>query len=445
MNSDGQIYRMKISTITGKLRSLMSTHRQRISRVFREAVVVAGGLLLTRLLAFLVSVIVARQAGAETFGEFTLFTTVFILASEIPNAFDTACIRFANSPDHKGLENEYLHMDLFAKFIYAALTGVIGWFVAPWLAQGVFEKPGATEAIRFAILSGGVFCIFTTLITSYQQKRNFLQLSLLRPLFNLFLIACVGGGILFGVAMTQQNLSYIYLIGAVLFAIIALVKMSGIIRVNQGDTKHLTRAYLSFGLLLLLSESVNLISARLDVFFIGAYLNYKELGLYGAALRISILMSVFSSMLTTVMLPRAASAGRDIASFRRYIGLAGIYAIVQVVAAIVIIVTMEQLIGLLFGLEYLVSSVAASWLVVQALFSSCTVPFQALIQCGGRPVHMFWVNGLKMLVNVLLLSLLIPIYKMNGAAVAVALSTLVTLLVSMAIVWRTCRPVDQMS
>lgn len=435
---------MKISTITGKLRSLVATHRQRILRVFREAVVVAGGLLATRLLAFLVSVIVARQAGAETFGEFTLFTTIFILASEIPNAFDTAYIRFANSPDHKGLENEYLHMDLFAKLVYAGIAGAIGWFVAPWLAQGVLEKPGATEAIRFAILSGGIFCVFTTLIASYQQRRKFVQLSVLRPLFNLFLIVCVGGVVLFGATITQQYISHIYLVGAVLFAIVALVKMSGIIRANKGETKKHFRSYLSFGLLLLLSESVNLISARLDVFFIGSYLNYKELGLYGIALRISILMSVFSAILTTVMLPRAASAREDIDSFRRYIGLAGLYAMVQVIVALLIIVTMERLIGLLFGAAYLPATEVASLLVLQALFSSCTVPFQALIQCGGRPVLMLWVNGLKMLVNILLLSLLIPIYKMNGAATAVALSTLVTLLVSMAIVRRTCRPVGQM-
>ena len=407
----------------------MASKRSGIVRATKEGAIVVMGLVATRLFAFLVSVLIARASGVESFGEYTLFITVFILASEIPNAFDVAFIRFANAEKTESSVDEFLFMDLFSIILNAVIISVIAYYFAPLIADTVFNKSDTDSVIRAGAISGSIYCIFTTMIASYQQQHKFVYVSILRPIFNLCVMICVAVHILSGFDFSQKNLSTVYIVLASLFAIISLLRFRNVLINNVYAIRRRSKKFLGLGLLLLLSAAINQISGRLDVFILASYLSYDDLGIYGIAVRVSVFISLFTAMLITVMLPRAPKARANVRALKKYLALSLFYVIGQSVVAIMLIIWMKEFISLVFGNTYVEAAVVASILVVQVLFTSCAVPFQALIQCGDNPRRILWVNLTKMVMSIVLLPIFIHYYGISGAATALVLVAFITLII----------------
>ncbi len=395
---------------------------RKYSTAFVDIILVTAGLLAERGFSFLTAIVVARAIGVEEFGEFTLFTTIFVLASEIPNGINTTFIRYANHSETREGVAQYLGISLLLKLCYAFLLSLIGWVFSAQIAEFLFHKPETVNLVRLAIISGGFYSIFGTLVGVYQQSRNFLVVSYLRPIFNILVFLMVLLLAAWYVKLSPIGVGWGYLFIAVFLSVVAMLTIYFKSEMKFTGMYAQVRNFIKHAAVLIGSSIINLTSGRLDVIFIASMLSMSDLGNYGAALRVAMVLSLFNGTFTTILLPRApgAQVARD--NMRKYLLGSFAYLAGFILLAIVVGLYVEEILGLAFGEEYKDAGLIALILIGRVGISCAGVPFQLLLQCSGRPSLFFSLTIVRMLLDILLLSTLIPAMGAAGAAMATSLS-----------------------
>lgn len=416
----------------------MSDISYKVKRALSRGFIVTSGLLMMRLAAFLTSIIIARLSGAETLGQYTLFLTVFILASEIPAAFDTAYLRSIDENSDSNTLSIYQLANLASKLIVLLVVSCIFWALTDVIAD-FLGKPSSGRIILMAVICGGLNSMYMLMAAIAQQRHDFSKVAILKPVFNALVVITVCY-----LALTSQEISIerifnVYLTVGLVLALFTAIYLSTRLSIDD-MTKGNIVIYIKTSFILIVSMAIAQIGNRLDVFFLSSYLNYEQLGIYGVALRLSIVVSIFTATIQTIMMPRATAATRDIDKFRRYLSLSGFYGFIQVVCGVVLLFLIEDIILLLFGDGYSDSVLPASILIIQALVVSLGIPFQALLQCGDKPSLMIAISIFRVLVAVPVLIYLVPIYGVVGASISVLITTVLLTFVVIAVAMK-LRPV----
>ena len=181
------------------------------------------------------------------------------------------------------------------------------------------------------------------------------------------------------------------------------------------------------------SSIINLTSGRLDILFIGSMLSMVELGIYGASLRVAMLLALFTGVISTLLLPRAPRALVSESSMRKYLKVSAVYLAGFAFVGICVALVYDQILRLAFGLEYSDAGVVGIVLIGRIMMMCAGLPFQLLLQCSRRPSLFLGLAVLRMVLDVSLLALLIPVMGVLGAATATLVSA-VAMTLAMAII-----------
>lgn len=399
------------------------------------------GLVASRAFALITSILIARIAGATTFGEYSLFMTIFVIASEIPNAIETTFIRFANSAAQHHPVQIYQSITIIVKICYALIICISGWVLAPFIANTVFNKPEVTDIVHGSMLAASFMCVHTLLVGSYQQRKQFLKVALLRPVPGFGVLLALGCVALYSGTITSEKITRIYLYITIPLAFATLIILWQVVKDYFNESFKYVWPFLRVALLLMVSTLITLVSNRMDIFFLASYLDIEAVGQYGAAIRISVIVALITAASSTIYLPKASEATRERTVFNEYINLMLIYGAIQTVVALAIISNINLVVGTIFGNEYAGIEMIAIVLIVQVLFEAYSRGFQALIQCGPHPEYIVGTSILRLVVSTSLLYFLLPKYGTIGGAISVATTTGVIGLFLVYFALRDCMPV----
>lgn len=421
--------------------AILARNGGNIRNVLLQGARVAAGLAAMRLAALIVSALVARVMGVEALGEYTFFLTLCVITAEVLYAFDLAYIREAGLARNAGHQRQYLRWAVVGKIACVTVLTLL-MVVCSDTVSTLLGKESAGNLVKWAVIAGSMNALFMSVTARYQQRQRFSVVSLLQPLPNVLVlvgvVAAAGIGHLRGIS----DVTRIYVGVGILVGFAGLAYVAVAERGSRGDPQEDTlapriiRKYLVTAAGLLLAKALSLLSIRLDVFFLGKWLSYEDLGLYGVALRVSVLVSLITAVTGTLVLPRAAEAMADAGRFRRYLGLAGLYIGLQTIAAVLLLFFARPIIGLVFGAEYEAAAWITGLLLLQALFTAYGGPFQALMQCGMRPSLSIMIAGFRLVISVPLLWYAVPEYGVEGAAVVVTLVAIIVSTIQFGIVWR---------
>lgn len=406
------------------LTSRLWKYRHNIKSRTIDMTIVGLGVGMVRIFTFITAMLVARVAGATTFGEYSFFSTVFVFVSEMTSALDTAFIAQNISSEQVDSESKYVVVLLLAKLLFTLVLCLIALTASDFLAQFFFGKSQIAPILLYGIISGGIYSVSSTLISLYQKRRQFIKMSLLRALPNLSLLLAVSFVVVIGCTLTGKFIGNVYLIVSCFLAfgtVILLIKK--LLSFYKMAFKRLPSFYQIGGVLVVSNALLNFAS-RLDVFFLTPVITFQELGIYGAAVRYSAVAGIITGVITTIILPKAPLAlngGKK--TFNRYIFEAVIYWGLQGILICGLILYMDFLIQIMFGAEYLSMKWLAILLLAQVFISSVGVPFQALLQCSRRPSIVLFLSSARLLVAFVLLKILVPLYGAVGGAIAMVSST----------------------
>lgn len=181
----------------------------------------------------------------------------------------------------------------------------------------------------------------------------------------------------------------------------------------------------SFSFPMLFAGIAGLIMGYTDTLMLGYFSSSADVGIYNAALPTAQLVRAIPGALGVIFFPVISELyARDkIDDLRRTYSAVTKWMLSLIFPAFLLVVLFpEQIIKILFGAEYVAGATALSILMFGFMVYGALGPTSAILQTYGRTKIIMMTNYIGAITNLGLNLLLIPIYGVNGAAIATGFS-----------------------
>jgi O-antigen/teichoic acid export membrane protein len=400
-----------------------------LGEVVKGAAMVMGIRVGGAAIALLSQVLLARWMGAFEYGIFAyVWVWVIILGILAPMGFGTSTLRFV--PDYRVKEKwrrlaGILDASWRMVMVFSAVAAGVG-----LLVLGLFHTmvaPYYVWPLALALLCVPAFALTDTLEGTARAfgwvNLAYLPAYILRPLA----IILIGGAIY----LTHGALSGLAAVGgAVLASLVTLIGQKWILSRRIAATiprakpvRH-TRRWIAASLPLVLTEGLYLVLLNSDIVLLGMFVNPDEVGVYFAATRIVNLVTFLYFAVAALAVPKfselhARGVRADLQAF--------VHSIIQwifwpTVGAVLFILLFGRFALGIFGPDFEAGYGLLAILVIGFLARASTGPIEYLLNMTGNQNATAAAYAAAAALNIALNLVLVPLYGLEGAAIATAIS-----------------------
>lgn len=385
----------------------------------------------SRLGLLLLAMLLARRFGPAEYGVFTFATGAALLASQLAvlgwpmlmNRLIPGMMKDRDWAGLKGLRDAGDLVVVVAGLGAAALLLLLAW-LSPGLATGFALGAALVIPFGFGLLRRQQLAAVRRPAWGLMMDQGFGAILSFVILLVIGLGSITeatllfGGGVLLGIA-----------IGTVMFRRLLPADVGGAAR--RVDFWQ----WMAIAFPMLVGMSAKLLMNKTDILMLAPLSDMHETGIYGAAFRITYLLTfpqIVMMSVITPMLSEAFAHGR-MQQARRLVRTGLLFAVVTAVpTSIPLILFPETAMALLFGARFAEGAPVLVLLTIGQLAASLSIPFQSTLTMGGREKVYGTLNLSALAVHAVINLALIPYYGAVGAAVstlAVALFLLVSQIV----------------
>jgi O-antigen/teichoic acid export membrane protein len=433
-------------------------------RGIRDVIVLIIPQVATVVAAFVTSVLIARGLGPAGVGQYALVLSLAGVAASLSDlGIGQTAIRFASRAASVGDSEGQMAVLRWAFRLRLALsiavTGLLFLF-APRLAE-IWKSPDLTPIMRIGLI-GGIFTALASIPSIYFQ-------SLKKFGRNASIAVAQTGITLLGIVLlamlhlwSVQAVVFVSLIAAALGALIfilaipraALIGRNPLPRtVAEGWRKIWQNPFASdsatpardgddpatFARYNLASTVIVLITLRLDVWLMGAFLQQSEIGIYNIASRFATPLSILLTAIGGALWPRASShltLDQIRAMMKKTFILCGVIAVFGTLYAIFVPIVAP----LLFGKAFEGSVLLGQILCVRYAFAILIAPIGVIGYSLGM-VKIYWRINLVQLIAVVVVNvLLLPQIGPLASALALLANELIGVSLAGAVLWNRLSP-----
>lgn len=402
------------------LRRLRGGAAQAIIWSFIAGVVTRAGLLA-------LAIILARRLGPADYGVFTYTTGLAGLLAQfaglgwptLMNRLIPGFVRDGNWPQLRGLVRAGDVIVIGLSLVVAALL----WGLSP-LAQDLSHG---------VALSAVLLPAFALAILRRQQlaavKRSSLGLLFDQGFGSIFvaIVILVVGTL--SIDATIWGFALATLGGCLIATIVFRSRLPADTWRARSEVKWVAWSAIAFPMVIGLSAK--LLMNRTDILLLAPLSDLHETGLYGAAFRITYLLTFPQVVLTSVMTPMFSDAFTHdrIDRARVLLRMAMAYALVTTLPLVIAIgLFAPDIMALVFGEPFREAGATLLILTFGQLAAALTLPYASILMMGGREKVFGILNIAALALNALVCVLLIPGYGAIGAAVASLISATLLLI-----------------
>ena len=395
-----------------------------VAKLAKGAGISLAGKLTGRLVHTLGQITIARLLGPETFGLYAIGWTMLQMIGLIsPLGLDQGVIRYATR--YWRADTSKLNSVVFQALAVAGLSGlVIGsslYFLAPWLAKGVFNKPELTLVIRGFSPALALFAALkvAAAATRVSQRMQYTVISqdLAQPLSNLILVLAfyLLGWQLLGVVAA----------GASSFAIALFLALRYVRQLFPAKFSNVQKSTFIAGELLAFSLPTTFagifanFTNRADRLLVAYFRPATEVGIYQAISQSAILFATVMGAFNAIFSPVIA----DLYHQRQVKRIGELYKVstkwglyLSAPLFLTIIFAPHELLSVIFGSRYAGGHQALVVLAFAQLINVGTGAVGPLLIMTGHQKKWFLISGMMLLTNIALNVLLVPRLGLLGAA-----------------------------
>ena len=182
---------------------------------------------------------------------------------------------------------------------------------------------------------------------------------------------------------------------------------------------------------LIFSGAVLMIQARIDQIMIKEMINSTEVGYYSAAIRLIEAFGFIPVMLKISLYPSILNSRKDSNELyqNRLLNFYRLNFLLFLAVAIPLFLFSEQIVNLLFGIEYQSVGILLSLMVIRLFFANMGVARSAYILNENLMVFSLITMTLGTITNIVLNYYWIPLYASKGAIIATIISFIVSIFV----------------
>jgi len=360
---------------------------------FRQSGITIAGTLANGALSAVFYILVARILGPANFGLLTVAIATLTLIADIGDlGTDTGLVRFVGKYLAKDVAKvkRFLKIGLEVKVAVWLFVLVLGWILAPSLSEVIFSKPELTQSLRISFIGVGSYLLYSYIIHALQGFQKFWT-------WGGFQVGASGTRVLIIILLFLYSKLNLETTMVVFVSVPLLAFLVGLflLPINFFEVKKETsvaKEFFQYNKWVAAFTAVAALGARLDTFISARLLTAAEVGVYGAAHKLVVIVPQLVGALGTVMAPKMAGMGK-LSDFVSYLKKSQILVLGISVLGILSIPVVLYLIPILFGREYIASGPLFVVLLFAMLFFLISVPIHmAVIYYYSYPKLFLWIS-----------------------------------------------------
>jgi len=386
-----------------------------------------------QILGFLLTLIIANYFGAKGLGDYVLSIVVlriFTLISKL--GMDTFSIRFIASFAKQG---KWKSIHLFRKKIILLLTAtslfssILMYCFAPEISNLIQAKVEHIRLNAFFVLPMAFF------VLHYQSLRGLKRIvefsffyRMAQATFSIISIFIITQFIMDGNVPVYAYLSSLGVV-SILSVISFIYWFNKKEKINDNEEiENLGFSQiLKISIPLMFAQSVQFIMAWTDKLMLGNMMSSEEVGIYFTAFKLSMFASISLMAINSIASPKFAEmyGKKDFDGLKKVVHQSTKMIFWSTLPLVILFFIFPDFLLGIFGTEFKVGVTAFIYLSIGKLISAFSGSVGNLLQMTGRQIIFMNLLFFGAIINVVLNYLLIPIYGVNGAALAsmVSLST----------------------
>ncbi len=383
---------------------------------------------------------IPRYYGVENFGIFNLTFALIMVATVISRVgLDTYVVRVISTLKEKKEISLFLKSVLKILFITSLLVSLFILLLSPLLNKYLFKSIEATPYLTLLAIMVLPYTLFNVLVEIFRALDDIKIYSFFRNLSQNGSIALLLAISIF--FSLDWNPVYILFSAITIITLSLIISLYKFLKRNnisieiKGEYKEkiLKHSYPMF-----LTASVMFLMGYVDSFMISYYLDEYQVGIYGACISLSMIITFIPMAIGGYISPKVAQAysnreREEVKSlFKDSVKLIAITTIPIFVA---IVYFSDFFLGL-FGQEFTVATMTLMIVSIGYLSESLCGPVGFILNMTDNQHIFMKILLISLFINVLFNALLIPIYGINGAAIALMLSMLFWTLSSLIVLKR---------
>lgn len=396
--------------------------------VFKNTFWLFGGEVVGRLIRFWIVVYAARLLGAAEYGIFSYALSLAAFATTFADIGISALLTRETSKKPE-MRQQYFNAMLVAKSSLIFGVALLVYYVTPFITN-----VGGVTVLLPMIVAMFIFDALREFGFGMHRGLERMELEAITKIIMNTLITALGFAAIAHEASASSLING-YVLGAAIGCLLtAFLLRKFIARIKDGINMKIIWPVFKMSWPLGVLQLLGTIMINTDMLILGWFRSPVELGYYGAAQKIILLLYIAPSLLASAVFPvfsRLANVNnaRFKILFEQCIVGAQVLSLPLAVGGIILA---PQLIGLLFGAEYLPSALTLGILMstLVIVFPS-TIFSNALFAFNQQKKFMMFV-AIGVISNIILDILLIPRWGIEGSAIA----TLICQILTNIFVWR---------
>ncbi|MVF13934.1 oligosaccharide flippase family protein [Ketobacter sp. MCCC 1A13808] len=185
------------------------------------------------------------------------------------------------------------------------------------------------------------------------------------------------------------------------------------------------KGWILSGLPLFIGTSSKLIMARMDVLMLAPLSTFGETGLFGAAFRLTYLMTFPQAVLLSVVTPLMSEcfSNKKNAEGIKYFYMSFLFSIITAIPCAALLIGYDvEILNFVYGEKYILAKETLALLAIAQVIGALSIPLSCLLMTAGRSNSYGVVGFIGLVLNITLNFSLIPSMAGSGAAISSILS-----------------------
>lgn len=410
----------------------MSEASQALQRIARGTGIIFAGTVISMFFGFLSRAIIAREFSTSEYGVFNLALTVLSIALVI------ATLGFQNSLPREvafyrekepGKVERLVSTAITITAVSAVITALLIFFLAGGISQLFHEERlvGALRVIVLALPFSALTAVIISVSRGFERVRE--QVYFQKILYPTAFLILVIIGVAMGFSFKYVFSAYVVAQGVTLIALVMDLRKNKIFRIKTFLDSKIGKELIKFSIPLMLTGIAGFVMTWTDTLMLGYYLSSEVVGLYNSAAPIAKLLPIFLGSAGLVYPPLATvlyTQGKISELKRVYQILTKWIFLLTLPIFAVMFLFPEATINFLFGAKYVSAASALQILALGFMFHTFLGLNGWSLIVIKESSFVMYSTLVSALVNVALNAVLIPLYGIEGAATATAVSYFVT-------------------
>ncbi len=410
-----------------------------LKKITKGAAITFLGMAIGRTLGYTTRILMARFFGADAYGLFTLAAAILGIATTIsllgiPTGLSRFISFYSGKDDKKRIKGVIKSATKITVPI-SIISGIIIYFFASDISIYFFNEPKLIPFLKLFALIIPFSSMFTLIIECFRGFQNMKYKAIIEDVFKptltltLLIVLFFMGYEIFGAAIA-------YSVGYIVSSVLGLYLLAKLFPIFRSKIRGIsvTKKLFLFSWPLIITTYLWMIITWTDIIMLGVYKTTQEVGLYSAALTLVGIIPMVEHTFIFIFMPviselYAKGRKEDIISMHKSV-IKWVF-MINLSLFLIMIVLSDNILGILFGQEFIIASTTLVILVFGFFLSTiASLTGSGLIIIEKTKLIMVVVL-IGSVINFIINLFLIPFFGTVGAAMATSISFIVMAIIRM--------------